>query len=503
MTIEKAKQEMKDKVAAYQRTDDFGRPEIPRHFQNPIFLEGQAGVGKTSIVRQVAEELDIGYVAYPLTHMTRQNAMGLPQLGKMRTADGQEVFVTNNTMPEVVASVHEAIKAGYKKGILFIDEVNCVSETLSPVMLTLLQEKKFGGFEIPDGWVLVTAGNPPGDVNRSAREFDVVTDDRLGYINVETSYSVWKNYAISRGVHQSILAFLDRHPNYFYSAHTDTSGTHVITPRGWEGLSYLIKASEAMKTAVDPDMVRTVIHDNRTSAEFAVYYGLWKKYESEYSVKDILDGKDTKAFADKASKAEIDEQYALTNLLIGELGKRIRSHMETDDAYTESVSRVPTMRQYMRTFPQKAFEATRLEASSIKDTIARRKAGHNLDAITETKLLGAINILEKLDVKTEQELVDYFSRKGSLYKKIQDSASKIADQTDNAYVFLQTAFGKDSENIAVMTAELLENETYGKFFANSPKTGKEFAKALNSFNMAEREKETEANIDAFLTDIDA
>ena len=177
--------------------------------------------------------------------------------------------------------------------------------------------------------------------------------------------------------------------------------------------------------------------------------------------------------------------------------------METDDAYTESVSRVPTMRQYMRTFPQKASEATRLEAASIKDTIARRKAGHNLDAATETKLLGAINILEKLDVKTEQELVEHFSRKGSLYKKIQDSASKIADQTDNAYKFLQTAFGKDSENIAVMTAELLENETYGKFFANSPTTGKEFAKALNSFNMAEREKETEANIDAFLTDIDA
>ena len=49
-----------------------------------------------------------------------------------------------------------------KEGILFIDEINCVSETLAPTMLQLLQNKQFGNHRIPDGWILVAAGNPCG-----------------------------------------------------------------------------------------------------------------------------------------------------------------------------------------------------------------------------------------------------------------------------------------------------------------------------------------------------
>ncbi len=498
MTIDKAKNLATSTVKAYLAKDNLGRPAIPRQRQRPIFFQGDAGVGKTTIVQQIAQELNIGYVAYPLTHMTRQNAMGLPQLGKMRTADGQEAFVTNNTMPEVVASVHDAIKAGYKNGILFIDEVNCVSETLAPVMLTLLQDKKFGGYEIPDGWALITAGNPPGDVNRSAREFDVVTDDRLHFIAVDSTYSVWKEYAIAHGVHQSILSFLDRHPSDFRSANTDTDGTHVITPRGWEDLSYLIKASEALGTEVSADQVRTVIHDNRVAAEFATYFILWKKYESEYSVKDIIDGKDSPQLVSKASKAEVDEKYALTNLVIAELGRRIRAHMEMDDAFKEAASHVPAMKQYMHMFKSKAHEAPKVEAGAIKDIIARRKAGHNLSAEYEATLLGAIDILEKLEVNSEQELVDFFSIKGDSKQKLDRSAEKIAKQTDNAYGFLQKAFGQESENIAILTAELLENKTYGAFFSHSTKTGSKFSESLVSFNLSAREKETEASIDAFL-----
>jgi hypothetical protein len=503
MTIDKALILASNTVKAYLVKDKLGRPAIPRQRQRPLFLQGDAGVGKTSIVQQIAQELNIGYVAYPLTHMTRQNAMGLPQLGKMRTSDGQEAFVTNNTMPEVVASVHEAIKAGYKNGILFIDEVNCVSETLAPVMLTLLQDKKFGGYEIPDGWVLMTAGNPPGDVNRSAREFDVVTDDRLNFIAVDSTYSVWKEYAIAHNVHQSILSFLDRHPSDFRSANTDTDGTHVITPRGWEDLSYIIKASETLGTEMSADQVRTVIHDNRVAAEFATYYILWKKYESEYSVKDIIDGKDSPELVSKASKAEVDEKYALTNLVIAELGRRIREHMDKDDAYKEAASHVPAMKQYMSMFKSKAHEAPKVEAGAIKDLIARRKAGHNLSAEYEAKLLGAIEILEKVEVKDAEELVAFFSLKGKMKTDIDKSAEKIAKQTDNAYAFLKKAFGAESENIAILTAELLENKTYGSFFSHSTKTGTQFSSSLIAFNLSAREKETEANIDAFLSENDA
>ncbi len=91
----------------------------------------------------------------------------------------KEQAVTEYTMSEIVASIYEKIeRTGLKEGILFIDEINCVSETLAPAMLQFLQCKTFGNHKIPDGWLIVAAGNPP-EYNKSVREFDVVTMDRI------------------------------------------------------------------------------------------------------------------------------------------------------------------------------------------------------------------------------------------------------------------------------------------------------------------------------------
>ena len=93
--------------------------------------------------------------------------------------------VTDYTMSEIVASVYDYMEAtGKKEGILFIDEINCVSETLAPAMLALLQNKTFGSHKIPEGWILVAAGNPP-QYNKSVREFDIVTLDRVRKIEIE------------------------------------------------------------------------------------------------------------------------------------------------------------------------------------------------------------------------------------------------------------------------------------------------------------------------------
>ena len=85
-------------------------------------------------------------------------------------------------------------ETGLSEGILFIDEINCVSETLAPAMLQFLQCKTFGNHAIPDGWVIVAAGNPP-EYNKSVRDFDVVTLDRVKKIPVEPEFDVWKEYA--------------------------------------------------------------------------------------------------------------------------------------------------------------------------------------------------------------------------------------------------------------------------------------------------------------------
>ena len=190
MNIKRAKQEIKDTVAAYLAKDEFGAYEIPSIRQRPMLLIGPPGIGKTQIMEQVAQECRIGLVAYTITHHTRQSAVGLPFI-EHKMYGGKEYAVTEYTMSEIVASVYDRIeKSGLPEGILFIDEINCVSETLAPTMLQFLQGKAFGNHKIPEGWIIVAAGNPP-EYNKSVREFDIVTMDRIRRIDVEQDLPVW------------------------------------------------------------------------------------------------------------------------------------------------------------------------------------------------------------------------------------------------------------------------------------------------------------------------
>ena len=131
-------------------------------------LNRTAGVGKTQIMEQIARECKIGLVAYTITHHTRQSAVGLPFI-KEREYDGKSYSVTEYTMSEIIASVYERMEAtGLKEGILFIDEINCVSETLAPTMLQFLQCKTFGNQAVPKGWVIVAAGIRLSTINQCA-----------------------------------------------------------------------------------------------------------------------------------------------------------------------------------------------------------------------------------------------------------------------------------------------------------------------------------------------
>ena len=134
MNIKEAKEEIKHTLLAYNRKDAAGRYTFPRLRQRPILLMGPPGIGKTAVMEQVAEECGVGLVAYTITHHTRQSAVGLPRIVSL-CYNGKEVSITEYTLSEIIASVYDCMeRTGKKEGILFIEEINCDSETLAPTM---------------------------------------------------------------------------------------------------------------------------------------------------------------------------------------------------------------------------------------------------------------------------------------------------------------------------------------------------------------------------------
>lgn len=319
MNIKEAKEEIKRTLKAYTGLGETPVYSIPESKQRPILLIGPPGIGKTAIMEQIAQECGAGLVSYTMTHHTRQSAIGLPYL-REEQFEHSTFQVTEYTMSEIIASVYECIRTtGCRCGILFIDEINCVSETLVPVMLQFLQNKTFGMHRIPEHWMIVAAGNP-SEYNRSVREFDMATLDRVRKIEIEADYSVWQEYAVQNDVHPAILSYLAIHPDCFYSSRLDSGERSFVTARGWEDLSCILHSYEGLNEPVCAQLIGQYLQHEEIARDFALYYRLFQKYRETYTIPELLcTPSDMPLWQEQKSRidrAPIDERLAVSSLVL-------------------------------------------------------------------------------------------------------------------------------------------------------------------------------------------
>lgn len=325
--IAQAKEEIIHTVQAYTAKDEKGNYKIPLVCQCPMLLMGPPGIGKTAIMKQIAREEKIGLVEYTLTHHTRQSAVGLPIL-KKKNFGGKEYTVTEYTMSEIIASVYQCMEQQQvSEGILFLDEINCVSETLAPTMLQFLQNKTFGTHRLPPGWVIVAAGNPER-YNKSVREFDMVTLDRVRSMEIEADYKVWRAYAQKRQIHTAVLAYLDLKQENFYQIREKQEGSCFVTARGWEDLSRILQVYEELEIPVTKELAEEYIRDGEIAADFAGFYQLCRKYEKEWEPDRLFSLENRENPTEKAKLLEgagLDEKLLLMNGLEQGLTERVKT----------------------------------------------------------------------------------------------------------------------------------------------------------------------------------
>lgn len=499
MNIKQAKDDIENTVRLYLKRDEFGEYRIPVVRQRPIFLLGAPGIGKTAIMEQVAQELGIALVSYSMTHHTRQSALGLPFISH-REYQGMEYDVSEYTMSEIIASVYEVMqKSGIREGILFLDEINCVSETLAPSMLQFLQYKVFGRHRVPEGWVIVTAGNPP-EYNKSVREFDVVTMDRLKVLEVEADYKAWKEYARQKRLHGAVLNFLELKKDNFYRIETTVNGRSYVTARGWEDLSEILSLYEEEGIKADEALVGQYIRNERVVKEFTAYYDLFNKYKKEYQTEEILNGTAQARTIERARIAPFDERLSLLGMLIDRQTSEISEDMEVSDYLTELLKNLKAIRAALEKRAQKAKAVQENAKGSLDGGKASGKAAGQLSVtdmlerqiqgrkkqMESARIAGALSereqrkgrrILHFLEEEKRRLLVE---GAGSGEKKQPQSAAEFSSlktafdaqtaelrkrvkqtkkRLDNLFAFVENAFVEGNEMLILVTELTVRNDS--------------------------------------------
>ncbi len=468
MNIKEAKEQIKYAMTAYFTKDEFGAYVVPVEKQRPVFLMGPPGIGKTAVMEQIAQELDVALVSYSMTHHTRQSALGLPFIEK-KMFGGKEYETSEYTMSEIIASVYEKMEeTGKQEGILFLDEINCVSETLAPSMLQFLQYKIFGRHQVPDGWIVVTAGNPP-EYNKSVREFDIVTWDRLKRIDVEPDFDVWKEYAYQKSVHPAVMTYLEIRKGEFYKVESTVGGKSFVTARGWDDLSQMIRLYERHGIPVDEKLVGQYLQNAKSAKEFAVYYDLFSKYRSDYQVDKILSGKAMAAIKKRAKAAKFDERLSLVGLLLDAVTEELRDVIETEQVLRELMELIKAIRPELENSVTPGEVLGRLIRTRQTEVEGEKKAG-TLSREKERvrrRVAAALQrqeerLAELSDGATAFSIIrqDFDTMVGEL--KAQAEAGK--QTLSNLFAFCEEAF-RDGQELLILVTELTVNYYSAKFIS--------------------------------------
>ena len=461
MNIKQAKEEIKHTVQAYLSKDAFGEYKIPAVRQRPVLLIGPPGIGKTQIMEQIARECEIGLVAYTITHHTRQSAVGLPFI-KEEQYDGKTYSVTEYTMSEIIASVYRKIEeGGRKEGILFIDEINCVSETLAPTMLQFLQCKTFGNQAVPEGWIIAAAGNPP-EYNKSVRDFDMVTLDRVRCMNIEADLGVWKEYAREKRLNSAILSYLELRPKNFYRVEADVDGLQFVTARGWEDLSNVMDVYEELGIPVDEEIIHEFLRHEDVAEDVSAYFDLYKKYQDDYGIAEILEGKVKPSVYARIDQAAFDERLSVVNLLLDGVSNvfyQIQREREITDAWYDFLKeyrqKLKNSLQAKGIFETILAEKTASDEQNEKQQFVSKAQSDRARSLNEKLKECAKKIVAEETINIEETALFALAKEpfDAQCEKLQSLENQGIETLEHAFTFMEQAFS-DGQEMVVFVTEL-------------------------------------------------
>ena len=205
--------------ALAQFLDDLIRHDLPLS----AMIWGPPGIGKSSIVAQVARARNLEFIDLRLSQLAPTDLRGLPV-----AQDGKSKWCPPEFLPDEAR--HGA------RGVLFLDELNLAPPTMQGMAQQLVLDRRVGSYVVPDGWFIWAAGNRKED-RASVFEMPAPLANRFLHLEVEAHWESWKEHALGQGLHEQIVAFLAFRPELLHKM--DAQRPAWPSPRSWEMASRL------------------------------------------------------------------------------------------------------------------------------------------------------------------------------------------------------------------------------------------------------------------------
>ncbi|MGI0133270.1 MAG: AAA family ATPase [Thermoplasmata archaeon] len=186
----------------------------------PLFIWGPPGVGKSSVVRQVADAEKLAVIDLRMLLLDPVDLRGLPMPheGKVRWSP-----------PEFLPD------GG--RGILFLDELNAAPPLVQASVYQLVLDRKVGEYALPDGWYVVAAGNRESDQS-IAHAMPSALLSRFEHLELVPDLESWREWAYGASIDPSVIGFLEFRPTLLYDYRDDSKA--FPCPRTWEMVSRVL-----------------------------------------------------------------------------------------------------------------------------------------------------------------------------------------------------------------------------------------------------------------------
>ena len=239
----------------------------------PILIHSSPGVGKSSIVKQVAETLGIGFVDVRLAEMESVDIRGLPSVDK---DEGVMKWNAPDFWPRDPDS----------KGIIFLDELTSCDKSCQVAAYELILDRKIGDFyKVPNGWYIVSAGNLTTD-RAVALTMSSALSNRFLHVELDADPEIWCTWAQTHDVDPSVIGFIQYQPGKLFNMEKENLERGWPSPRSWDRVSQMVKIYGS-----NEKLLRKIVYGlvgPASGVEFMEFHRLNKQFDN---ILDMMYGK--------------------------------------------------------------------------------------------------------------------------------------------------------------------------------------------------------------------